>query len=114
MKGLLIKESLNSEYILDLIIIKNVEIWKSENHSLTQPKYWTAITFETNNDDFLEELSKSIINYEWYVDLSNENEKIVVLKNHIIKYPLNNEEEKIKSMELCKNLGIPKDQIDWK
>lgn len=113
MKGLLIKESLINDSILDLVNIKNTEIWISENHSATQPKYWTAINFETNNPNFLEELSKSIIDYQWYVDLSSESEKIVVLKNHVIKFPLDNQKEKENAMELCKNLGIKENQIDW-
>ena len=114
MEGLLIKESLLDDSIMDLIEIKNVEIWKSENHSITQPKYWTAISFKTENTTFIEALSKSIVSYEWYVDWSDNINKIVVLKDHVIKYPIGDIHEKQKAMEVCRKIGIQDNQIDWK
>lgn len=39
--GLIIKESIQDEKILDEIEIVKVEIWKTNN----TPKYWTAISF---------------------------------------------------------------------
>lgn len=41
--GLLVKESLSDEKILDCIEIKNVDIWATDN----TPKYWTAISFSS-------------------------------------------------------------------
>lgn len=113
LKGLLIKESLSDETVLDLIKIENVEIWKSENHSINQPKYWTAISFSTNEKDFISRLSKSIKNKEWYVDLSNDNEKIIVFKDNVIQYRIGDITGKQNAIEFCKKIGIKEAQIDW-
>lgn len=42
--GLIIKESIQDEKILDEIEIVKVEIWKTNN----TPKYWTAISFTSS------------------------------------------------------------------
>ena len=52
--GLLIKESLSDERILDFVEIKNVDIWVTDK----KPKYWTAVSFVSNCMDFPEKLSK--------------------------------------------------------
>lgn len=113
MKGLLIKECLEDDSILDMIEIESVEMWKAESNSPTQPNYWTAISFRTEDPEFLEKLSKSIVNYEWYVDLSDEKDKIIILKNHIIRYPHGDNQEKQNAMDFCRKMGIPANQIDW-
>lgn len=67
-RGTLIKESLSNESILDLITIKKVEIWKAENHTVNQPKYWTSIFFVPDSEKFIDQLSESPKD-KWYVDL---------------------------------------------
>ena len=114
-EGLLIKESLNEESILDLIEIKNVEIWKTENH----PKYWTAIHFSSLVDDFPERLSKVLIDNpllgeSWYVDMKKDNIKYIVLKNNVLTYKIGDDVGKLAVMEQCRKFGIPEQQLDWK
>ena len=62
--GLIIKESIQDEKILDEIEIVKVEIWKTNN----TPKYWTAISFTSSCEEFPEHLSKalSLLYQEWF------------------------------------------------
>ena len=55
-EGLLIKESLSDERILDYVEITNVDIWVTDNN----PKYWTAVSFVSNCAEFPEKLSKAL------------------------------------------------------
>jgi hypothetical protein len=111
-RGIIIKESLLDELILDLIVIEKVEIWKAENRVVNQPKYWTAITFNANSEEFTNELSKAL-KEEWYVDLGNNIEKIIVFKNKVIKYKLGDLNGKQQAIDYCRKIGVPESQIDW-
>ena len=87
--GLLIKESLSDEKILDFVEIKNVDIWVTNNN----PKYWTAVSFVSNCMEFPEKLSKALKDdsqIKWYVDLNMDNTKYLVLKDIILKYEISN------------------------
>lgn len=53
-EGILIKESIVDENILDLLEIKKVEMWKTVGN----PKYWTVLFFSSKYSDFPEEISK--------------------------------------------------------
>lgn len=110
--GLLIKESLADETILDFVKIKDVAIWTTEN----TPKYWTAISFDSTYDDFPERLSHALSdNYGtcWYVDFQKDNVKYVVLKDHVLRYNIGNDTEKKAVMNKCRELGVPQEQLDW-
>ena len=110
--GLIIKESLSDERILDYVTIKHVEIWATEN----VPKYWTAISFESEDELFPEKLAKALSdNYDmvWYVDMSYNGKKYIVLKDHVLTYTIGNEEEKRTVMEACRQLGVAEEQLDW-
>ena len=112
--GLLIKESLINEQILDEIEIVNVEIWKTDN----VPKYWTAISFISNCENFPEHLAKAISassesGMVWYVDIKDSNHKYIILKDIVLKYHLGNEEEKRIVCARCIELGVNKEQLDW-
>lgn len=110
--GLIIKESLCDETILDYITIKQVEIWATDK----TPKYWTAISFESNDDDFLQRLSKALAfnpDMPWYVDLVSDGIKYIVLSGHVLKYTIGNEAEKEAVIESCRELGVKEEQLDW-
>ncbi|MDD6326866.1 MAG: hypothetical protein Q4D54_08675 [Eubacteriales bacterium] len=111
-KGLIIKESLSDESILDYVHILNVEIWKTEN----KPRYWTAITFESDDDMFPEKLSKAMKENKempWYVDLSKNGIKYIILKNNVLKYTIGNAAEKAAVICRCRELGVDEKQLDW-
>lgn len=112
LKGTLIKESISNESILDMVVIENVEIWIAENRSANQPKYWTAIFFRVNDDAFINKLA-DVLYKGWYVDLGDNEHKIVVLKNKVIKYKVGDAKGKAGAIKYCKKARIPESQIDW-
>lgn len=112
--GLIIKESIQDEKILDEIEIVKVEIWKTNN----TPKYWTAISFTSSCEEFPEHLSKtlsrsSVSGMVWYVDIQDAVYKYIVLKDVVLKYHLENKEEKKSVCKKCMELGVKKEQLDW-
>lgn len=113
-EGLLIKESIENEDILDYVSINKVEIWKTGG----KPKYWTAISFTSIYKYFPKILSKSVIADEekggnWFVDMKSGNVKIIVFKDAVLKYEIGNKVEKDKVCEECKKRGIPDEQMKW-
>ena len=109
--GLLIKESLADERVLDYINIKKVEIWATDNI----PKYWTAISFESDCADFPEILSKSLAdnNMKWYVDMLHNGIKYIVLKDHVLTYKTGDDKAKEEVINMCRRFGIREEQLDW-
>ena len=110
--GLLIKESLLDENILDLVEIKNVAIWVT-NHN---PKYWTAVSFVSSCMEFPEKLSKALredSQMQWYVDMKAGNTKYIVLKDFVLQYEIGNRMEKESVIRKCIELGLPMEQLDW-
>lgn len=113
-EGLLIKESINDESILDFISINKVEIWKTES----LPRYWTAIYFTSSHIDFPERISKVMISDDssgenWFVDFKNGNTKFIVFRNKVLKYIIGNTAEREKVCEECRKMGIPDSQMQW-
>lgn len=111
-QGTLIKESLENDEIIDCIDILNVEIWRADNHMPIQPLFWTAMEFRTDSHDFLNELACQIKPY-WYVDLSKDTDKILVLKDKVITYPKGSDQGREDAKHFCRQVGIPESQIDW-
>lgn len=113
-EGVLIKESIDNEDILDYINVNKVELWKTKNH----PRYWTAITFSSNVVDLPERFSKVIISDEskgvnWFVDFKKNNVKYIIFRGLILKYTIGNMDEKNNVIEKCRNQGIPDYQMNW-
>lgn len=112
--GLIVKESISDEKILDLVKIISVDIWETDN----DPKYWTAITFESTYDDFPEKLSNAMSfsssgGMVWYTDFKDEKYKYIVLKNTVLKYHHGNIEEKNAVCQRCIESGVKREQLDW-
>ena len=113
-EGLLIKESIDNEDILDSINVNKVDLWKTENSI----RYWTAITFTSNVVDLPERFSKVMIHGDskggnWFVDFKRNNVKYIVFRGLILKYTIGNPEEKNDVIEQCRNMGIPDYQMNW-
>ena len=112
--GLIIKESIADDTLLDYIRIIGVEIWKTDN----TPRYWTAVSFTSECGDFPEKLSKAIKTscegeVVWYVDFQDEKHKYIVLKDTILKYRHGDKEGKHAVCQKCIEAGIKKEQLDW-
>jgi len=114
--GLLLKEGLQDETILKYLTITKTEIWDAENAEGDQPKQWTAIYFEVDEekvDEIADQLSQVLKPKEWYLNISGENTIFVVFPNKIFKYKKGDTAEKIRSVEYGKTIGIPENQLDW-
>ncbi|WP_349674698.1 helix-turn-helix transcriptional regulator [Lacrimispora sp.] len=113
-EGVLIKESITDENILDLMEIKKVELWKTGGKT----KYWTVLYFFSKHKYFPEEISKvmksgDISNENWFADFKTDGIKYIVFKNLILNYRIGNQEEKRLVCERCRELGIPDNQMQW-
>lgn len=113
-EGVLIKESIENDWILDYLLINKVEMWKTKSI----PKYWTVIYFTSTNRDFPNLISKVMISDEtksgnWFVDFKSDNIKYIVFRDKILKYTIGNNAEKEKVCEECRKMGIPNEQMQW-
>ncbi len=109
LKGVLIKESLRDENVIDLLDIDKVELWRTDD----DPKYWTAIYFNSQNLSLPKILSKAIMK-NWYCDMKYDNEtKIIVFYKKIMQYTIGNEREKNAVIKKCQKMGVPQDLLNW-
>ncbi len=107
-QGIIIKESLRDEEILDCVTVHSAELWKTES----TPRYWTALFFESEDEHFLQKLSHYLTG-NWYVDMKCENTKILVFKDKVMSYKIGNNAAKDKIVDYCLSIGIPQEQCDW-
>ncbi|MBQ8973413.1 MAG: hypothetical protein IJ074_10095 [Clostridia bacterium] len=114
-KGLIIKESLRDDRVLDLVNIDGVELWKSGG----MPAYWTAIAFTSDCSDLPQRLAQAIDanpsqqGVTWYVDFQNEAYKYIVLADHVLRYRIGDVQERAQVNQRCLELGVREDQLDW-
>lgn len=113
-EGVLIKESVESEDILDCLDINKVELWKTGG----RPKYWTVLFFTTNDKSFPEKLSKAIKAKEevagnWFCDFKAGNRKYIVFREKVLQYEIGNAKQKEAVCDACRELGIPDEQMQW-
>ena len=113
-EGVLIKESIENDLVLDYLTINKVEIWKVQGN----PKYWTVIYFTSTNRDFPNLISKVMISDElkggnWFVDFKSGNIKFIVFRDKVLKYTIENNTEKQDVCAECKKMGILNEQMHW-
>lgn len=111
LRGTIIKESLADEAILGRLKILDVQIWKSENHTPSQPAYWTAISFSADTEGFPAALADAL-KPEWYVDMSDGREKFIVPR--VIRYLLGDGEGEKRAAGMPPGCKVPETQIDGK
>lgn len=113
-EGVLIKESIENDLILDFLTIHKVDLWKTQGN----PKYWTVLYFTSTNRDFPNLISKVMISDEtkggnWFVDFKSGNIKYIVFRDKVLKYTIGNSMEKQEVCEECKKMGIPYEDMHW-
>jgi transcriptional regulator with XRE-family HTH domain len=113
-EGVLIKESIVDDSIIDSLNVHKIELWNTGG----KPKYWTALFFTSNKKDFPEKISKVMLadpdkGGNWYVDFKAGNEKYIVFKDKILKYQIGNQTEKEYVCAECRKMGITDNQLDW-
>lgn len=106
--GLIIKETLTDESLLDHLTIDKVEIWKTDNAI----RYWTMIWFVSEAVDFAERLSRVILE-GWFADMKEGNTKLIVFRDDVLRYEIGNEKEKAAVLDGCRRHGIPEHQLNW-
>lgn len=113
-EGILIKESVADDTVIDLLHIHKVELWNTGG----QPKYWTALFFTCSHTDFPEQISRVMksgtgTGGNWFVDFRSNQTKYIVFKNKICKYQIGNRQEKEAVCAECRKMGIPDEQMNW-
>lgn len=113
-EGILIKESVSDDAVIDMLRVHKVELW----HVGGKPKYWTALFFTCDRWDFPEQISRVMVwepdkGLNWFVDFKAGSEKYIVLKNKILKYQIGNQEQKASVCAECRKLGILDEQMKW-
>lgn len=113
-EGILIKESVTDDAIIDILHVHKVELWNAGG----RPKYWTALFFTCDRKDFPERIAEVMASDSdgdgnWFVDFKAGNEKYIVLKNNVLKYRIGNREQKAAVCAECRKLGIPEEQMNW-
>ena len=113
-EGILIKESIDDENIIDFIHVHKIELWNTNG----KPQYWTALFFTSDKTDFPKRISKVMISDpddggNWFVDFKSGNEKYVVFRDKILKYRIGNQAEKDYVCEECRKMGISDEQMNW-
>lgn len=113
-EGILIKESITDDAVIDLLHVHKIELWDTGG----KPKYWTALFFTCDRTDFPEQISKVMASNadnggNWFVDFKSANEKYIVFKDKILKYQIGNQAEKESVRSECRKMGISDEQMNW-
>lgn len=113
-KGILIKESIDDDSVLDYLNIYKIELWNTGG----VPKYWTALYFTSSETNLPEYFSKTIISNtegsgNWFVDFKSGKIKYIVFKNKVLKYTIGNAQEKEQVITQCRLLGITDSEMNW-
>jgi hypothetical protein len=106
--GVIIKETLTDELLLDYLTIDKVEICKT-NETI---KYWTMVFFHSTTKDLPERLANTIID-DWFADMKEDSIKYIIFKNKILKYEIGNQSEKDSVLSYMRSRGIPEEQFNW-
>ncbi len=113
-EGVLIKESVTDDTIIDLLNVHKIELWNTGG----KPKYWTVLFFTSGRKDFPEQVSKVMGNDpdhggNWFVDFKAGNMKYIVFKDKILKYRIGNQPEKDYVCNECRKMGISDGEMNW-
>lgn len=112
-EGILIKESVEDDSVIDFLNIHKIELWIAGG----KPKYWTALFFSSDQADFPEKISRVMLSGSgsgnWFVDFKADNEKYIVFKDKILKYKIGNRAEKEYVCGECRKMGISDTQMNW-
>lgn len=113
-EGVLIKESVTDDAIIDLLSVHKIELWNTGG----KPKYWTVLFFTSNVKNFPEQISHvmrsdSENGGNWFVDFKSGNVKYIVFKDKVLKYQIGNQVEKDYVCAQCREMGISDGEMNW-
>ena len=113
--GLLLKESLADESVLDTLRVTKTEVWDVQNAVDWQPRRWTAITFEGDDDQAdatAGQLSRAL-KPAWYANFSTETHAYVVFAGRFFKYLRGDGQARADAQQYALSVGVPASQLDW-
>ena len=113
-EGTLIKESIADDRIIDLLHVHKIELWNTGG----TPRYWTALFFTSDAQDFPEHLAKVMIadpdrGGNWFADFKAGNQKYIVFRDKILQYRIGNQAEEEYVCAQCRKLGISDAEMNW-
>lgn len=111
-EGILIKESLTDDAVIDLLAVNKVELWNTGG----TPRYWTALFFTSGHSDLPRRLSEVLISgpgENWFVDFKAGTSKYIVFRDKILKYTIGNPAEKEAVRAECRKMGISDEEMNW-
>lgn len=113
-EGVLIKESVTDDAIIDLLNVHKIELWNTGG----RPKYWTVLFFTSDKKDFPEQVSRVMRTDpdhggNWFVDFKAGNVKYIVFRDKILKYQIGDQAEKDLVREECRKMGISDGEMNW-
>lgn len=112
-EGILIKESVADDAVIDIMNVHKIELWDTGGN----PKYWTALFFTSDDADFPERISEAMSagshSGSWFVDFKADNEKYIVFKDKILRYKIGNRAEKEHVCAECRKMGVSDAQMNW-
>ena len=110
-EGILIKESLEDDAIIDQLRVHKVELWRT----CGKPRYWTALHFTSNAHDLPAQFARVMLNKPdpWFVDFTGNGVKYVVFRDRVLHYRIGSREEKELVCQACREMGIPDSQMNW-
>lgn len=112
--GVLIKESVNTENILDEVTVHRAELWKTD----MTPRYWTALYFTADAEDFPQKLSHVMIadvdrGGNWFADFKSGDIKYIVFRDKVLSYRIGDAAAKAAVCEECRKRGITDAEMNW-
>ena len=113
-EGILIKESLEDDTVIDLMRVHKVELWKAGG----RPKYWTVLFFSCEEPELPEKLSAALCKGDdpkdnWFADFKAGDRKYIVFHGKVLTYAIGNEAEKARVCAACREMGVPDEQMHW-
>ncbi len=115
-KGVLLRESLADESVLDLFEITKTEIWDVKNATENQPKVWHALFYEGDTEkteEIAEKLSKALKQSEWYINFTADNQVYVVFSQKVFVYPKGDQTKREEIKKYGRSIHFAETQLDW-
>lgn len=113
--GVLIKEGINTEDILDEVTVYDVKLLQCNNK---KPRYRTALYFTADGEDFPQKLSRVLIadpdrGGNWFADFKGGDTKYIVFRDLVLSYRAGDETAKAAVLNECRKRGINDTEINW-
>ncbi len=117
LRGLILKESLEDLYALDLVHITRTETWEVSNAAGNQPTLWTALSFEAEESQaglIARKLSQALKAQGWYTHASTSTHVFIIFPGKVFKDLKGDLTSREAAKQYGRGIGIPESQLDWR